>query len=513
LINEEDSVFKIIDSYKTFLLKYQFNPRMIQIEFNSSIYKKIENFHSFSSIKLSNAMKQNILNKFNSIKDNQIVTKRFFTVDQEENKIIKISQRKFFLIGVVIDLGTTSIVLTLINLDNGQILSSESILNPQIKYGRDIISRMTYSILSLQHQSELQDLVLDEILRAIKLNLKKEKLNPNNILEIIVVGNTVMHHLINSFPLSKLAKAPFSPVTTSMISKPLESFSEKNILINFKNCVITFPPLIGGFIGSDAVADILYLDLRNLAGTHLLIDFGTNSEIIIVKNRKVYAASVAAGGAFEGQHISCGMRGINGAIERFKIQNSKFIFQTISSEKPKGICGSGIIDVLAQLLIHGYLDGRGRLFDQSSNKIEKLVLVKKEDYYVEKDIYLSRKDIEEIQKAKAATMAAIRILLDYLHIELKDLTNIHIAGVFGSNLDLGNAKKIGLLPNIIDEKIIIHGNIAEKGARSYLLSMDARKEAEIIVRCVEKIDLTNFPKFQVYFSEELFFPDYKEELG
>ncbi len=483
---------------------------MIQIEVNPQIYNEKEDSSLFFSTNLSKTVKQTILNRLKTIRDKQLIEKLFFIIDQENDKIIDISPKKYFLAGVVIDLGTTSIVLTLINLDNGQIISSESILNPQTKYGRDIISRMSYSMLSLQHQSELQNLVLDEIFELLKHRVKKEKLNPDNILEIIVVGNTVMHHIINSLPLFKLAKSPFLPVTVDMISKQLENFTENIKWKIFKNTVITFPPLIGGFIGSDAVADILYLDLRNLGGIHLLIDFGTNSEIILVKDRKIYVASVAAGGAFEGQHISCGMRGIDGAIERFTIHDSKFYFQTIKSEKPKGICGSGIIDVLAQLLIYGYLDERGRLFDQSSNKIERLVLVDKEDSYAKKEIFLSRKDIEEIQKAKAATMTAIRILLDYLHIKLKDLTNIHIAGVFGSNLNLGNAKRIGLLPNIMTEKMIIHGNIAEKGARSYLLSLRARQEAETIVRCVEKIELTNFPNFQVYFAEELFFPNYKD---
>lgn len=410
------------------------------------------------------------------------------------------------ILGAVVDIGTTSIVLTVIDIDNGSILGADSVLNPQIEYGRDIMTRLSYALESPLNQKQLQTKALQGISVLIKKVTSQLGISPEAILEIIVVGNTVMHHLFLNLPVDKLAKAPFIPAISDEFSTTILEVDSENIINLPSQSIVTMPPIIGSFIGSDAVVDILYTELDKKDGIHLLIDFGTNSEIIIAMNKTLYAASVAAGGAFEGQHINCGMRGIEGAIEKFSIVNGKYIYDVINSSKAKGICGTGIIDILAELRVNNQLDYRGRLFSTSNKQIKELILVPAENTLTNNSIFITRSDVESIQKAKAATMAAIKTLLGHLNVEIKNINTVHISGVFGSKLNIQNAKKIGLLPDLPCEKYKIRGNTAEKGARTILLSMEARKIARDIAKKVNRRELTTFPEFHSFFTEELFFP-------
>lgn len=410
------------------------------------------------------------------------------------------------ILGAVVDIGTTSIVLTVIDIENGSILGADSLLNPQIEYGRDIMTRLSYALESPLNQNQLQNKVLQGISVLIQEVTSQLGLSPEVILEIIVVGNTVMHHLFLNLPVEKLAKAPFIPAISDEFSTTIPEVDPENILNLPSQSIVTMPPIIGSFIGSDALVDILYTELDKKDGTHLLIDFGTNSEIIISMNKTLYATSVAAGGAFEGQHINCGMRGIEGAIEKFSIENGKYIIDVINSTKAKGICGTGIIDILAELRTNNQLDYRGRLFSTSNKQIKEFIIVPAENTLNNKAIFITRSDIESIQKAKAATMAAIKTLLGYLNVEINSVSTVHISGVFGSKLNIQAAKKIGLLPDLPLEKFKIRGNTAEKGARTILLSMEARKVARDIAKKVNRRELTTFPEFHSIFTEELFFP-------
>ncbi|UCE12397.1 MAG: DUF4445 domain-containing protein, partial [Candidatus Heimdallarchaeota archaeon] len=356
------------------------------------------------------------------------------------------------------------------------------------------------------HQQQLQQKIINGVLDLLKKLTSSTNSSIDNIYEIIVVGNSAMHHLFLNLPVLGLSRAPFVPVISETLSYFVKDFTQE---INFNlspHTIVTFPPLIGGFIGSDAVVDILYTGFHQKKGTHLLIDFGTNSEIILQRDNQLYAASVAAGGAFEGQHIACGMRGVAGAIEKFHIENDNYQYETIHSIAPTGICGTGIIDILAQLLIFGQLDSRGQLFTRSGEKTKKLILVPAQETSNNQTIYLTRKDVEAIQKAKAATLAAIRTLATHLNIAIEEIDSINIAGVFGSNLDINSVKTIGLLPKLPNERFRTLGNTAEKGGRTFLLSNDSREATKMIARSVERLELTRFPNFQSFFTEGLFFP-------
>lgn len=522
------SDFKIQDSYQNFRLLYPHNPRFETVTIKlmpATLETPLDDF---------TRLKQTLLNRFPKltrlgIKKSALdafydqprkAQKEIRVVLDKENQTITrinpldraINDR---LLGVVVDIGTTSIVTTLIDLESGRIIGANSALNPQIEHGRDIMSRLSYALSSSSNRRELQEAVFHEIHNLIGSMLRDSNLGRqvmSSIVELVVVGNSVMHHLFLRLAIDGLARAPYIPVIIQGVSYTIGEIVDENILGLPSTSTISLPPLIGGFIGSDAVVDILYSDLPGRMGTHLLIDFGTNSEIILVRNGAIYAASVAAGGAFEGQHISCGMRGITGAIETFWITNDSFHYLTIGSAPPRGICGSGIIDILASLRIHGQLDRRGRLLSREGTVKKELIIVpqRSADSLGHKTIALTREDIVEVQKAKAATLAAIRALTNEIDINIADIDTVSIAGVFGSKLNIENARIIGLLPNLPPTRFKAYGNTAERGGRTFLLSLEAREASEIISRKVQRMELSTITNFQKYFTEELFFPPLKE---
>ncbi|UCG02157.1 MAG: DUF4445 domain-containing protein [Candidatus Heimdallarchaeota archaeon] len=512
LIEYQDSIFKIQDSFSDFKLNFQFNPRIYSNSLiipPATLERPLDDFNRLlDALKEATSLTQY---KLESLSQLAIILRKTdgkinIIIDREKKKLITLNKEETSILGAVVDVGTTSIVVTLIDLETGIILGADSIINPQIEFGRDIMSRLTYALMSSSNQQQLQEKVFNGISKLLMKLMSSTKSSLENIYEMVVVGNSAMHHLFLNLPVAGLSRAPFVPVISKTISFFVKDIDKTQSLNIPSQAIITMPPLIGGFIGSDAVVDVLYTGFNRKTGVHLLIDFGTNSEILLSKDNNLYAASVAAGGAFEGQHITCGMRGVPGAIEQFRVENGKYNFQTIQLDKPKGICGTGIVDILAQLLLHEQLDHRGQLFTTSGEKIKKLILVPSEETDNNQEIYLTRNDIEAIQKAKAATLAAIRTLADHLNIEIKNIDSIHIAGVFGSKLNIDSAKVIGLLPNIPNDKFIIQGNTAEKGGRAFLLSMEARCKASTIATAIKRLELTQFSKFQSFFTEGLFFP-------
>ncbi|MFW9779037.1 MAG: ASKHA domain-containing protein [Candidatus Heimdallarchaeota archaeon] len=522
------SDFKIQDSYQNFRLIYPYNPRFETITINltpATLETPLDDFTRLKRALLNRFPKITRLNikksTLNGLYDKTRRTQNAIRVilDKENQTIARIKPLDTSinerLLGVVVDIGTTSIVTTLIDLESGRIIGAKSVLNPQIEHGRDVMSRLSYALGSSSNRRELQQAILHEIRNLIDGMLRDSTLRNqtvSSIVELVVVGNSVMHHLFLCLPIDGLARAPYIPVITQGLSYTVGEIDEGNIMGLPNTSAISLPPLIGGFIGSDAVVDILYSDLPKRMGTHLLIDFGTNSEIILAKNGVIYAASVAAGGAFEGQHISCGMRGIIGAIESFWITNDTFHYLTIGSAPPRGICGSGIIDILASLRIHGFLDRRGRLFSRKGSVEKDLIIVPERSVNnpEHKAIILTREDIVEVQKAKAATFAAIRALTNEIDITISEIDTVSIAGVFGSKLNIENARIIGLLPNLPPTRFKAYGNAAERGGRTFLISLEAREASEIISRKVQRMELSTVTNFQEFFTEELFFPPLKE---
>ena len=385
-------------------------------------------------------------------------------------------------LGIAIDLGSTTIVGQLIDLGDGKILDSRNILNPQSKFGADIMSRIDYAV-NRRGKDRLKNIIRNSIKELIR-DLSGER--GSDIKRIIIVGNAVMHHLFCDIDVTPLSMYPFD--------------SEKNRFVSFKpddlglpflpGAEITFYPVIGSFIGSDILAGIIATGLHQRTDPVALIDLGTNGEIVLGNKEKIVCASTAAGPAFEGINISSGMRASTGAISSVRFENNKFNCKVIGNERPKGVCGSGLIDSMALFLREGMMDDTGQI-TENRKKLQ-----------IADEIFLTQKDIREFQLAKGAIAAGIEILMQELHIEKSHLEQVYIAGAFGNFINLENATYLGVLEFPI-EKITKMGNSALIGAKMGLFQN--RKEWEEILKTTSHISLESFPEFQDVFVSKMFF--------
>ncbi len=347
-------------------------------------------------------------------------------------------------------MGTTTIVIQLINLTNGHILDSVSDINPQAKFGGDLIARIQSCLDG--HKQEMQDLIRNKIGETIKFILKK---HPVNVSEIVIVGNTVMHHIFSGLDVQSLSFYPFdSPNLGEQKLTPEEL--KWNLPATTK---IRFSPSIGSFVGSDILAGIAATKMAEREEFSILIDLGTNGEIVVGNRHKIICASTAAGPAFEGAKISQGMRATTGAISSVVLEDDKFTSHVIGNTKAKGICGSGLIDVLAIMLNREEIG----MFGEINSGAEKIELVS--------GVYLTQQDIREFQLAKAAIAAGVQLLINQLKITYDDIDKVFIAGGFGNFLNIQNVIRTGLIESD-EDKIVKLGNTALIGAKMFLFEND-----------------------------------------
>jgi len=416
------------------------------------------------------------------------------------NKIIDIEKgdTSRLIYGLAIDIGTSKIVCQLIDLINGETVNIASDENPQIPYGEDIMSRITYIITKENGLKELSSLIKKTINKLIEKICLEKNINNENIYEAVIVGNTAMHHIFLEIQPKYLALAPYVPVISESINVPA-----KKIGLNInKNANIHVLPVIGGFVGADAVADVLATGIYELDEMCLLIDIGTNSEVFIGNKNGILAASCASGPAFEGMQIKYGMKAISGAIEEVSIKNNgDVIYKTIDNLKPIGICGSGAIDIVAELFINGFIDNRGRFINIKNPRIVKTdkgyayVIAWKNETAINEDIIFSQEDINAIQLAKSAIHTACMLLMKKMNINEEDIDKLFIAGAFGNYLNPINSINIGLIPDIPIERISFVGNTAISGAKICLLSKKMREEASFITKKIKFIELATDPEF------------------
>ncbi|MFC2159371.1 ASKHA domain-containing protein [Actinomycetota bacterium] len=445
--------------------------------------------------------------------------------------------------GLAIDLGTTKIAILLVDMVSGETVDSKGIMNPQISFGEDVMSRLNFSLQDQENLERIKNIAIERIREATKKLCSKNNILSSEILEMTLVGNTAMHHLFLGLPVKQLALSPFVP----LISSPMEVKARDIGIELAPGAYIYMPPPIAGFVGSDHLAMILGTGIDNKKGNFLGIDIGTNTEIALVSKGKITSVSTASGPAFEGAHIKHGMRAAPGAIEKVLIDKSTFIpqIQTINDKAPIGICGSGILDAVAELLRTGLIDRRGK-FDKENEYLcqdtkgqFQFVLARsnnndnkdsskgrkvseKENLETsisdnagtmmnlqcyEKDISINQKDIVEIQLAKGAMRTGIEILLENSGISFNDIDGIIIAGAFGSYIDPKNVVNIGMFPKVSLEKISQVGNAAGVGARMMLLSRIERKRSEKIAQDTNYLELTVFPSFSDHFVASMQFPE------
>lgn len=412
--------------------------------------------------------------------------------------------------GFAVDIGTSKIVGQLVNLHSGKIVATKALENPQIIYGEDIISRITHATESYKALKELQRITIKAINSLILGCSRKAGIDPKNIYEITIVGNTAMHHFFLGIIPEFLAISPYIPAVKKALDLKANYLGiHVNALAN-----IHVLPIVAGYVGSDAVADVLATGINETEYKCLLIDIGTNSEVFVGNEEGIVCCSCAAGPAFEGMHIEFGMKARTGAIEKLKIDPDTYEveYETIGNEKPIGICGSGIIDAMAEMFKCGILNQRRFNKNIQTKRLVidkgelKFVVAWREETGLKSDITISSKDVQEIQLAKAAIHAATMVLMAEKNLTESDLDRVFIAGAFGNNLNIENAIFIGLLPDVPTEKFGLVGNTAISGARMALLSKDVRKEAEDLSKNMQYIELMAMPNFRKEFMNSMFIP-------
>ena len=416
------------------------------------------------------------------------------------------------LYGVAVDIGTTKVVAYLIDLTSGVVLATESMPNPQIPFGEDVMSRITFTTKTPDGNERLQKVILDGLNSLISKLSSSSGVPQENILEVMVVGNTAMHHIFFGIPAKHLASAPYAPaVRTSLVYDA----GQMGVDI-YPFGKVSSLPNVAGFVGADAIADLVSSGLYRDKHIGMMIDIGTNTEIIAGNKDRLVSCSCASGPAFEGAHIRFGMRASTGAIERVWIDpaTKDVRLQTIDDARPRGICGSGIVDAIAEMFRSGIIDPSGRITDNKGDKrvrkgpdgVREYVLVWGKDTDTGEDITVAQHDIEEIQLAKAAIFTGVSTLMRKLGVKCQDLKRVYAAGAFGTYVDASSAVTIGMYPDVPVTRIRFVGNAAGSGARMALKSTHVRDLAEKLSKKVEYVELAAEKDFQSEFAKAMFLP-------
>jgi uncharacterized 2Fe-2S/4Fe-4S cluster protein (DUF4445 family) len=412
------------------------------------------------------------------------------------------------MLGLAVDVGTTKIAAYLLDLESGDVLAVRGAMNPQISYGEDVISRIDYSNENEGGRETLQGKVVAALNGMIAEMCGEADVSMEQIVEAVIVGNTAMHHLLVGLPVRQLAMSPYVPA----VSEPLDLPAGEIELDISPGAFIHLPPNIAGFIGADHVSMVLSTDIWKAENTVIAVDIGTNTEITLTVGGRMLSCSCASGPAFEGAHIRDGMRAAPGAIERVQINNGQPNIFTIGEKPPVGICGSGILDAVAELLKDGVINHRGAFQEGAPNvrkginsRHKEFLLVPAKDTGHGKSIGVTRSDVNEIQLAKGAIRAGLEIILEEGGIEAGDIDEFIIAGAFGTYLDVGSAMTVGMFPELPRERFRQVGNAAGAGAQQMLVSGDRRRVADEIPERVDYIELTTHAGFEKTFMKALFF--------
>lgn len=412
--------------------------------------------------------------------------------------------------GIAVDVGSTTVVAYLMDLLEGTELAVHSQLNPQIEHGDDVISRITFSITDPKGREELQRLIIGCINHLIGECSRTAGVPLEEILEVMLVGNTAMHHSVFGLDQKALALVPFAPITTQALE-----FKARDVGIHVAQegyaCAL---PNVAGFVGADHIGVLLATDLDELDKPTMVIDIGTNGEISVGDRRGIVSASVAAGPAFEGGNLSSGMRGADGAIDHVTIgQDMELEYTTIGDVKPRGLCGSGVIDLVAEMFLSGLIDRTGHIqTSRDPSRVRKeggqmrYVLAGKEETADGQEVSISQDDIVQIQFAKGALHAASEILMERRNVRVEELDSILLAGAFGNFVNPVSARTLGMFPEVPLDSIKGIGNAAGAGAKLALLSERKREKAKRLARDVDYIELAAMPDFEDRFFSSLYFP-------
>jgi uncharacterized 2Fe-2S/4Fe-4S cluster protein (DUF4445 family) len=400
------------------------------------------------------------------------------------------------LVGLAVDIGTTKLAAYLVDLSSGMTLAKLGAMNPQVGYGEDVISRIAYTDKHEDGREVLRRVLLETLNSLVADLCELAEISPGQIVDAVVVGNTAMHHLFTGLPVRQLGVSPYIPAVAKAMDLPVGEVG----LALAPGASIHLPPNIAGFVGADHVAMLLASGFAESTPLTMAMDIGTNTEISLAIEDRILTCSCASGPAFEGAHIRDGMRAAPGAIEHVQMTDEAVRVQTVDGQPALGICGSGILDAVAEMVRVGVLDRSGQMLEthphvrQVDGKTV-LLLVPSASTGHQRDLALTRQDIAEIQLAKAAIRAGMDVLLEEAGIPDDAIEAFIIGGAFGMYLDLESAIRIGMLPALPLHRYHQVGNAAGIGAKQMLVSASLRDQAAAMIRRVTYLELTTHPGF------------------
>ena len=410
--------------------------------------------------------------------------------------------------GVAFDVGTTTLVGTLMNLRTGMAAAVRSTLNGQAPFGADVISRISHAMNGPESVDELKAAVVSTMNGILEELYREARVGPERTYEAVVVGNVTMLHLLLGIDPTPISMMPFTPTFMDALSVPA---GEVGLRIHPAGYVQTLPAL-GAYVGADIVSGVLATGIAREDKLRVFVDVGTNGEIVVGSSQRTLATAAPAGPAFEGSQIKCGMRATDGAIEGVQLSD-RVDLQVIGGDVPAiGLCGSGLVDAVAQLLNVGLLDHSGRMLAAADVPNHPLAsrLIEVDGvraFLLSEGVYLSQRDVRELQFAKGSIATGIKVLMDILGVDASDLDEIFLGGSFGSYLNPESAKIIGLVPPVDVDKIIAVGNSAGEGAKIALLSYRERQVAFELPSRIEYVELSGRSDFNDAFVSVLRFPD------
>lgn len=385
------------------------------------------------------------------------------------------------------DLGTTTLAGYLLSKDG--VCARAGAVNPQSRYGADVIARIEYATEhGADDLSQCVRAALDDLLGTL---CAKAAISRNDVFAVSLVGNTCMHHLFLNIAPQSLARAPYQPTLSDAMILRCSDYG----IYPHTNAQLLLLPVIAGFVGSDTVACLVAGNWESEERLTLLVDIGTNGEIVLGNRHRMIACSTAAGPAFEGTGIGCGMRASAGAVDHIWLESGKICYSVIANTQAKGICGSGLIDLIAVLREIGQIDESGKLLSDAPFCLD------------DSDIVLTQKDIRQFQLAKAAISAGIRLLAQHLGVSLDQIENVCIAGAFGTFMDLDNVCRIGLIPRELRGKLRAVGNAAGEGAKAVMQNRLCWDSARRLAEQTSFLELATIAEFQEMFVDELAFPE------
>ncbi|MCU7498871.1 MAG: DUF4445 domain-containing protein [Ignavibacteria bacterium] len=433
-------------------------------------------------------------------------------LDQERLLQLEAGDTTGFLYGAAVDIGTTTVAAKLFNINTGEVSAVSSALNSQQPFGADVISRTNYIISNKGGLEELHSLIVSQVNSLIEELCREAGIEKSAIYKVSVAGNTIMRHIFLGITPENIAFSPYTPVVKRALSL---NAGELKIDINNGGIVYLLPDL-GSYVGSDITAVLTVLNLESEDDIRLVVDIGTNGEIVLGSKQRILASSSPAGPAWEGATITHGMRASRGAIERAEIKNGSLKVLTIGGAEAKGICGSGLHDLVTEFLRAGIIDKSGRILDKeslpqdTSDELKNRIIPSETGInnimLTQSGIMLTQKDIREVQLAKAAISAGISILMKELNVTSGGIGGIFVAGAFGNHLKGEDAVELGMLPDVAPDKIKFIGNAALSGAGAVLLSEEARLKAERLSEIVEYVEISGREDFQDIFVNSMLFP-------